>query len=220
MPIPNTRFANLPAGYDEISGLARMLHKYQIDDGIEAIVSYLSRYYPTDYFEWEQRARGNPNFGNLENIGVVNIARLLDKPSLIPAAMMQCCQLPVKCLMEGFQRADGVHERLSQEDLTNALIARAKLVEVRAQVYAAMCRIAGTGVIGCVGSECYNCLAPIRNPPQSMKIGTEVSSFWADTILQHPSRLPCEICQREIREEEEIILRVFWDSEWLEFWNE
>lgn len=62
-------------------------------------------------------------------IGVVNIARLVNCPSILPAALSVCCALPLRDCMRGFQRADGSYEKLTECDLLRCLQGREELTK-------------------------------------------------------------------------------------------
>ncbi|KAI0703096.1 hypothetical protein C8Q76DRAFT_801946 [Earliella scabrosa] len=56
-------------------------------------------------------------------IGVVNLARFIEEPLILPTALMACTQLEGR-ILDGYMREDGTTEHLSRQDL--ALCVRAK----------------------------------------------------------------------------------------------
>ncbi|KAH9916567.1 uncharacterized protein BXZ73DRAFT_105762 [Epithele typhae] len=53
-------------------------------------------------------------------IGIVNLARLTGKESLVPLALLCCCQLGGR-ILKGLARPDGTYEKLSTEDFERCL---------------------------------------------------------------------------------------------------
>lgn len=66
-------------------------------------------------------------------IGVVNLARLVNVPALLPAALMECCTLGAD-LVHGLARADGSREMLSAEDLGRCFVGRARMAQASARI--------------------------------------------------------------------------------------
>ena len=66
-------------------------------------------------------------------IAVVNLARLVDAPILLPSALLACCGLGAS-VFEGYKREDGTREYLSTEDLGRCFDASAKVVQQNAKI--------------------------------------------------------------------------------------
>ncbi|KAI0742517.1 hypothetical protein C8Q80DRAFT_1273171 [Daedaleopsis nitida] len=70
-----------------------------------------------------------PAFEAVHSIGVVNLARTINTPSLLPAALMACYMLDATELINGFTREDGTTEKLSQDDIGRCFLGRANLMQ-------------------------------------------------------------------------------------------
>lgn len=77
-----------------------------------------------DLTAWDKRRRPSEQ---LNAIVAVNLARLTNTPSILPAALYSCCQLSVDELLEGYTRPDGVTESLSTEDLRRCFKGKVQL---------------------------------------------------------------------------------------------
>ncbi|KAI0706740.1 hypothetical protein C8T65DRAFT_225860 [Cerioporus squamosus] len=122
------RFSKTNPDFKTLSSLIRMGHKYQIDCGVEAGMHHLQSYYPARFADWEAVRAGPPHFSQLDHIGVVNLARLTDTPSVLPLAFLHCCTLDPRTLIKGLRREDDTWETLSPEDLATVLAVRAELI--------------------------------------------------------------------------------------------
>ncbi|EIW56917.1 uncharacterized protein TRAVEDRAFT_128370 [Trametes versicolor FP-101664 SS1] len=112
-----------------IAAAARLGHKYQMTRLLEQALTYLKTYYTNDYEAWQKEERWNPpGFRDEEAIGVVNLARFLGETSLLPAALLACCQLG-RNLINGFAREDGTREQLTLDDIGLCLEAKPRLVQ-------------------------------------------------------------------------------------------
>lgn len=104
--------------YHVIAAYVRLGHKYQIDHLVEEGIAYLKRYYPVKFEVMEKLGgHGPPKFRSIENIGVINLARLTNELSLIPSAMVRCCALDGEKIIRGFTLPTGVQEVLYSDDL-------------------------------------------------------------------------------------------------------
>lgn len=112
-----------------IAAAARLGHKYQMTRLLEQALTYLKTYYTNDYEAWQKEERWNPpGFQDEEAIGVVNLARFLGETSLLPTALLACCQLG-RDLIDGFAREDGTREQLTLDDIGLCLEAKPRLVQ-------------------------------------------------------------------------------------------
>ena len=100
-----------------VSALARIGHKYEMTSLVQAAAAFLKSYYTADLDQWSKRSspRVPPSFEDAHVIGVVNIARLINEPSVLLSALIACCTLDH--VAKGLIREDGTLERLSYEDL-------------------------------------------------------------------------------------------------------
>ncbi|EIW56896.1 uncharacterized protein TRAVEDRAFT_73252 [Trametes versicolor FP-101664 SS1] len=110
-----------------ISAVIRIAHKYEMAEMLAQAVKFLKQRFPTSFRAYEKlsvtaRVQMNP-------IGVVNLARLIDEPSLLPTAFLDCCLLASSELLRGYKHEDGSVETLTQEDLLRCLNAREELAK-------------------------------------------------------------------------------------------
>ncbi|TBU41579.1 hypothetical protein BD309DRAFT_1081994 [Dichomitus squalens] len=105
-----------------LAALARLGHKYQLDQLLDAVIFRLQRTFNTDLEVWD-RSRG---FGADSPLGLVpnnaiealNLFRRLQRSDMIPTALCGCSRLPPAVLIHGVDRADGVtRESLELTDL-------------------------------------------------------------------------------------------------------
>lgn len=113
-----------------VSAVVRLGHKYQMNDLVADVVSYLKRYYPSILDEWALGRLYTPEvpFERVHAIGVVNLARLVNEPLLLPTALLMCCTLD-KDITRGFVREDGTRETLSPDDIGQCFAARTQLTK-------------------------------------------------------------------------------------------
>lgn len=75
--------------------LIRLGHKYAVQDVLQEALGRLKKYYPTTLYEWSDavgRARWIQTTP-ADAIEVIELARLTDTPSLLPAAYLACCEI-------------------------------------------------------------------------------------------------------------------------------
>lgn len=112
-----------------LSATLRLGHKYQIHNLVKHGVEYLQKWFTSDLDTWEEELLYHEApFERIYAIGVVNLARLLAEPSLLPTALLACCTLGAD-VVKGFTREDGTHESLSLDDLGRCFAARMRLAE-------------------------------------------------------------------------------------------
>ncbi|KAH9925145.1 uncharacterized protein B0H18DRAFT_933897 [Fomitopsis serialis] len=110
--------------FDDIANCVRLAHKYGIQDLLEDSLEELKRYFPESFDAWDCRLKCNDP---ADAIVAVNLARLTNTESILPAALYSCCQLDGDDILEGRVRGDGVIETLSSEDLARCFDGKAKL---------------------------------------------------------------------------------------------
>ncbi|KAH9892220.1 uncharacterized protein BXZ73DRAFT_85992 [Epithele typhae] len=108
--------------FDQLSAYARLGHKYKISAVYDPSMVYLRRYFKPTLAKWKQRSTGpglepyTMPLGRPEHsIGVVNLARQMGCLSLLPLALLCCCQLGPR-MDGGFVYSNGEKEMLSGED--------------------------------------------------------------------------------------------------------
>ncbi|KAH9925148.1 uncharacterized protein B0H18DRAFT_389171 [Fomitopsis serialis] len=111
---------------DDLANCIRLAHKYSIKPLLQDYLEELERYFPDTLDAWEKRVQlMNPALAYA--IVAVNLARLTDTLSLLPAALYLCCQLEPNQLLEGYVRSDGTADTLSPDDVERCIGARSKL---------------------------------------------------------------------------------------------
>ncbi|KAI0739205.1 hypothetical protein C8Q80DRAFT_1357930 [Daedaleopsis nitida] len=115
--------------FHAISAYARLGHKFQIVSLLEQSTEFLMKTYGDKFDRWhENRQPGPPKWQDEYAIGVVNIARLIGCPFILPGALALCCTLRPKQLLHGFKREDGSEEKLDESDLLRCLNGRSELI--------------------------------------------------------------------------------------------
>ena len=110
----------------QISAIIRLAHKYHIADLLSQALSVLHDSFPTTFNKWDDFSRIHLVDVDDGPVAVVNLARLTDTPSLLPAALYECCSLG-EALVDGWKREDGTVEHLSPSDLKRCIRARDEL---------------------------------------------------------------------------------------------
>jgi len=115
-----------------VAALARLAHKYEIKDLLHDALDCLSTCFSDIFATWAaaHEGMGSPrmSFDWKDAIAVVNIARLTDTASMLPAALYMCCQLDTDTILNGAVQKNGTVERLSAGDTMGCLDARKTLV--------------------------------------------------------------------------------------------
>ncbi|PIL26479.1 hypothetical protein GSI_12237 [Ganoderma sinense ZZ0214-1] len=102
--------------FDELSAVIRLAHKYHIQDVQDQALAFLQEtVFPSSFARWYEPFTGT-HVTAIQSIGVVNIARLTNTPSLLPHGFYFCTYLGGK-LFDGWTREDGTVEQLSTDDL-------------------------------------------------------------------------------------------------------
>ncbi|KAI0641031.1 hypothetical protein C8Q79DRAFT_920359 [Trametes meyenii] len=128
------RAGALEPSYDEVSACIRIGTKYDIDALVQRNLAFLHKLYPSDFDSYLVARRQRPaTFTRAHAIGVVNLAHHTNTPSLLPAALMECCTLGAD-IVNGFARADGTRETLSPEDLGRCFLGRSRMVQASARI--------------------------------------------------------------------------------------
>lgn len=179
-------------------------------------LEYLSAYYPEDLKTFVlSDTHIPPNFSPEHAVGVVNFARLLDEPSLLPAALLACCQLSGPTLVAGFEREDGTRETLTPEDL--GLCIQAKEALIRASVGLALRVCAPAASHKCdSGETCGRAIQAFYNTIETRKDHlTSVNPFvdwlkpWADGVKRR-TEAPCSRCIIAFAARNEMERHVLW----------
>ena len=130
-----------------LAALARLSHKYQLDQLLAAVIHRLKDTFTTQLDVWDRR-RGIggehflPNRFCPEVIEAINLFRLLDRPEMLPAAFCLCAQLRPASILRGTLRADGVtREHLSPSDTALCFEVKEALWQATARLLARLCEV-------------------------------------------------------------------------------
>ncbi|EIW57011.1 uncharacterized protein TRAVEDRAFT_99074, partial [Trametes versicolor FP-101664 SS1] len=111
--------------FDAVSALIRLGHKYQMQALVAQGVQYLKRCFTDDLRTWSAGKFYDSNcpIQKRHAIGIVNLARLINEPSLLPTALLICCALDSDIVC-GYTREDGTQETLTLADIGRCFAAR------------------------------------------------------------------------------------------------
>ncbi|KAI1786587.1 hypothetical protein LXA43DRAFT_952359 [Ganoderma leucocontextum] len=146
-----------------LAALARLSHKYQLDELLEAVVPRLKGTFTTELEMWD-KSRG---FYELPPLGLtsdhaieaLNLFRLLDRPEMIPVALYWCCQLRPAVLLRGVTRSDGVtREHPSPTDLELCFEVKEKLVQATIHLLLQLCEVYEVKIAQVSGNQ--DCQSP------------------------------------------------------------
>ncbi|KAL6298843.1 hypothetical protein BKA93DRAFT_830342 [Sparassis latifolia] len=139
----------------EVEALTRMAIKYQVADVRNDCVSRMRSFFTDQFADWDKHmSHGGSRSDSIrleaqnEAISAVNLARLTGQHSMLPTALLLCCDIPQDELAAGVRLRNGRLDRLSPEDLK-------KCEEGRKTIKKA--HLVGRGQIchfGTAGSDC------------------------------------------------------------------
>ena len=161
-----------------LAALARLSHKYQLDQLLAAVLHRLKGTFTTQLDVWDRSG----GFGSLtplnlrstDAIEALNLFRLLDRPEMIPVALYECSQIKPGFLLRGAFRSDGVtREHLSPSDMELCMEARDDLVQATALLLMRLCEASEARILQ-VSNNNQNagCLSP-RTCMENLRIVTE-----------------------------------------------
>ena len=113
--------------FDHVFSALLLAHKYGAHDILQQGLDALKECYPDTPID-----RGSPPQVPFEDIqfthaiGAIHLARLTGTPSIIPPAMLACCELGGS-IVSGWTRGDGSVLRLSEADLKRCIEGRGAL---------------------------------------------------------------------------------------------
>ncbi|RPD82271.1 hypothetical protein L226DRAFT_607426 [Lentinus tigrinus ALCF2SS1-7] len=116
-----------PIPFAVLAALARLAHKYQLDELLAGACGRLASVFSADFDQWRITCGASNSLVSLEPTDAIeafHLFRLIDRTDMIPTALYACCQLPFQDLLQGVMRADGTLEKLSSEDLERCLSVR------------------------------------------------------------------------------------------------
>ncbi|KAM5544059.1 hypothetical protein V8D89_002245 [Ganoderma adspersum] len=129
-----------PPSFRMLAAICRIGHKYQAAKAVEAASERIVMFFEKacsegrsmnacwEYF-WESHQRDIGIKVELTDaIEAVNLARLLDKPTILPFAFYLCCAAHPLHLRNGYFREDGTVEKLSDADYLKCATATPQLL--------------------------------------------------------------------------------------------
>jgi hypothetical protein len=126
----------LPETFAVVAAFLRLGKKYEITKLYEEALSRLCNDYPPNLAQWERRERNGASIKYYAGVhfDVVNLAREIDIPSLLPTAFYYICASPhpLDCITKGFTHMDGTSSIKSIEDKMICLVGRQKLITKQA----------------------------------------------------------------------------------------
>lgn len=138
-----------------VASIMRVAHKYEVAHGgvciVDAVATRLESFLVPSRGHWLDPAKawedgwdmGQRQWGISMDVAdaleATHVARLVDKPRMLPLALYLCLLSDVMALRNGVPREDGTPERLSDEDFIRCVTARSVLArECHAVVARAM----------------------------------------------------------------------------------
>lgn len=118
--------------FSHVASLIRLGHKYDIKSILRDALECLESGCLVQFDLWKNPGWKNSSLASMRDIDMitaVNLARLTNTPSILPAALYGCCVLDDTSLLSGVLRENGTCEKLSDDDLQNCLDGREKLQE-------------------------------------------------------------------------------------------
>ena len=148
-----------------LAALARLSHKYQLDQLLVAAIHRMKGTFTTQLNVWDRRDGIGEHFipGHFWPEGVIeaiNLFRLLDRPEMLPAAFYECAQLRPASVLRGALRADGVtKEHLSPSDMALCFEVKEELLQATARLLAGLCQVCDARIVE-ISSNPGRCTGP------------------------------------------------------------
>ncbi|KAM5535545.1 hypothetical protein V8D89_010789 [Ganoderma adspersum] len=205
--------------FSELAALARLGHKYQLDNIVAGVCGRLATVFSLDSNNfnpcgWE-KAPLPINIAMADAVEALNLFRLLGREDMIPVALYACCQLSVTTLIPGIKRADGTCEQLSSDDLQLCLAGREALTSAYAWRMFRVFNVKPNDK--CSTPE--NCARHLNGVSQSPATrihlfqGTRVLSRLTPVLYQlHQSQLICKECQEMLVARDKTMRRMVWEQ--------
>ena len=106
--------------YPELSALARLGHKYQIDALEKHATDHLKTAF-TNNVEQFERQLASPSYSNHNPVDIIHIGRLTNNPSMLPLAFWLCAQNE-DTIIDGQAREDGTQLVLDKTDAKRCVV--------------------------------------------------------------------------------------------------
>lgn len=206
-----------PIPFSELAALARLAHKYQLDDLLSGACGRLASVFSADFDQWRITCGASNSLVTLEPTDAIeafHLFRLVDHTHMIPTALYACCQLHLRHLLQGVIRADGTLEKLSLEELERCLSVREFLTTSYAWMTLTFLDV--DPAKGCTRRAlCTSGIQKIKLGPMSgpdICQGTKLlSDFFSDLATSmEADGFICGQCLDLLRRRQEDLLRKIW----------
>ncbi len=184
--------------FHQIAAIIRLAHKYHVQAVFDQAVAALEEAFPSDFDTWE-RGEATVKFKEEHAICVINLALLVDKPSLLPVALYRCALLGSDVL-DGYKRNNKTIERLSMENIKRCIDGRNNLAS---RALGILLDVFNVG--SCPECDTPDTCSPV---PQSMlqwaleeeqSTETDVLQSWRGLIeTWAPDTEICDYCERAL----------------------
>ena len=187
--------------YEQISASIRIGHKYQLKGLSEQSLNFLKLHYTTDLRVWCDSEYYAPSgWKEIYSIGVVNLARLVDEPSILPTALLACTMMNAE-VVRGFTRDDGAQETLSLDDLGRCFQAKSRIRQ--ASITAVMRTFRRSVAPGCTQSTlCKSALRAALHGLEAYtdKLVLDDPFFPFEEFIRDRELAVCDFCMKLVRE--------------------
>ncbi|PIL26476.1 hypothetical protein GSI_12234 [Ganoderma sinense ZZ0214-1] len=119
---------NFSFSFEQISAIIRLAHKYDIQDVLDQAIASLAHFFTSDFDTWERNKKQVVDVTLAQSICIVNLARLVDWPSLLPVALYQCALLG-STVLGGYKHDNASVEHLHPDDLRRVIRGRNRLAK-------------------------------------------------------------------------------------------
>ncbi|KAM5539624.1 hypothetical protein V8D89_006733 [Ganoderma adspersum] len=200
--------------FHQISAIIRLAHKYHVQDVLDQAIASLQEYFTSSFDAWESRiGQAAIKVRSQQAIGIVNLARLVDRPSLLPIAFYKCATLG-SAVLNGYKREDKSVEHLTRKDAKRCLDGRIRLAEASLSILAEVF----------VTRSCQGCVnrARFRTALQAMlgdairheaALSPTVLLSWKDVVGDWArAHGLCGVCKKAALERDVKARRKVWDS--------
>ena len=202
--------------FTTVSAMLRLGQKYSIGMLRDEAVSRLETYFPVKYDDFINYCTDmEPDYGPEDSfyqdtirlkpqdaIAVIILARSHDLPQLLPTAFYIAAQLENKLLTHGFRDEDGMHWKLSPDDLLKTLDGRTALHELDLEFFSA------EPVSDCkCPDDCSHAFDEYRKN-ESGRLGTFITPFFHPVVLGDVE--VCEKCKDYFEEAHEKKCKDIW----------
>ncbi|KAI0668011.1 hypothetical protein C8Q78DRAFT_980914 [Trametes maxima] len=189
-----------------LSAHIRLGHKYDIPEIVNQAVEYLQTYFTTDFETWIHNENSSDLFLPFDFsermiadvFETVNLARLIERPNLLPAALYLCCQQEPEDLLLGIPRAgrddpgqaDAVIVRLNDDDVRLCIRAQRTLLRESCDMVGALAREATAKEAGADRCEYPERCANARESMVREILGDFATLVGSDILSER--MLPCQ----------------------------